>query len=946
VAPHRRTCYPSEDMPRSLVIVESPAKASKIGKILGSDYVVESSVGHIRDLPANAREVPAEHKGKPWASMGVDTEHGFEPLYIVNPDKKKTVTTLKQKLKGVDELILATDKDREGEAIAWHLLETLKPRVPVRRMVFGEITDQAIRHAIDNTTELDERLVDAQEARRILDRLYGYELSPVLWKKVNPGLSAGRVQSVATRVVVERERERMAFREASYWDLLAALQKPEADREALGGAPFESRMTHLAGTRLAQGRDFSQQGVLTTGDVVRLDEPRARAIADGLADAGFRVAATETKPYRRKPPAPFSTSTLQQEAGRKLRFTTSRTMQVAQRLYENGYITYMRTDSQSLSDTAIQAARAQIRQAYGEDYLPASPRTYATKSKNAQEAHEAIRPAGEAFRHPEELRSELGAEERRLYELIWTRTVASQMEDARGQTASVRIEATVGAAGGPDAGAIATFAASGRTITFPGFLRVYVEGADDPDEALADRETILPAMAEGDVLEADSVTAEGHETKPPARYTEPKLVQRLEELGVGRPSTYASIIGTIIGRGYVWKKGGALVPSFTAFAVVTLLERHFPHLVDYEFTARMEDDLDEIAAGRFDRVPWLSRFYFGGPDEAVGETAVVVNPAGLKSMVTERLDEIDAAQINSIPLGAGEDGVPIVVRVGRYGPYLQRGEDTASLPDDTVPDELTLQRAEELLEAPNDDRHLGDDPETGKPVVARNGRFGPYVQLGDPADGKADKTASLLSSMSLDTIQLGDALRLLSLPRDVGPHPQDGQPILVQNGRYGPYLKWGTETRSLGSEQELFTTTLDDALRLLAQDKAGARQRANPVLRELDATDPLSGGPLSIRNGRFGAYVTDGEVNASLRKGDTVESLTPERAAELLQMRRERMATTGTAPRKKATAKKASAKKASAKKATAKKAGAKKATAKKAGAKKSTAKRSAARKRT
>jgi DNA topoisomerase-1 len=891
-------------MSKSLVIVESPAKATKIGKILGPDYVVESSVGHIRDLPANAREVPAEHKGKPWASMGVDTEHDFEPLYIVNPDKKKTVSTLKKVMKGVDELILATDKDREGEAIAWHLLEVLQPKVPVRRMVFGEITDQAIRHAIANTIELDERLVDAQEARRILDRLYGYELSPVLWKKVNPGLSAGRVQSVATRIIVQRERERMAFTSASYWDLQAQLRKA-------GSAPFESRMTALGQARLAQGKDFSQDGRLTTQGVDRLDETRAAAIAEGLADAEFRVASVETKPYRRKPPAPFSTSTLQQEAGRKLRFTTSRTMQVAQRLYENGYITYMRTDSQVLSDTAIQAARTQIRTAYGPEYLPDSPRVYSKKSKNAQEAHEAIRPAGETFPTPDSLRGELGTEERRLYELIWTRTVASQMEDARGLTVSVRLEAAVGARGGADAGATATFAASGRTITFPGFLRAYVEGADDPDEALADRETILPEMAEGDVLRADEVTAEGHATKPPARYTEPNLVQRLEELGVGRPSTYASIIGTIIGRGYVWKKAGALVPSFTAFAVVTLLERHFPHLVDYEFTARMEDDLDEIAAGRFDRVPWLSRFYFGGPS---------AEGAGLKEMVTDRLDEIDAASVNSIPLGEDANGARIVVRVGRYGPYLQRGEDTASLPDDTVPDELTIQRAEELLEAPNDDRLLGTDPETGKPVVARNGRFGPYVQLGDPEDGKPDKTASLLSTMSLDTIQLSDALRLLTLPRDVGPHPEDGQPIVIANGRYGPYLKWGSETRSLGGEAELFTTTLDDALRLLAQDKAGARQRANPVLRELDAVDAISGGPLSIRNGRFGAYVTDGEVNASLRKGDTVEELTPERASELLQLRRERMATKGAAPRKKATAKKATAKKATAKKATAKKA--------------------------
>ncbi|AXV09028.1 DNA topoisomerase I [Euzebya pacifica] len=913
-------------MAKSLVIVESPAKAKKIGGILGSDYVVESSVGHIRDLPANAAEVPAEHKGKPWASMGVDTENDFEPVYVINPDKKKTVSTLRKLMKDADELVLATDKDREGEAIAWHLLEILKPKVPVKRMVFGEITKQAIEEAIANTIDLDDRLVDAQEARRILDRLYGYELSPVLWKKVNPGLSAGRVQSVATRVIVERERERMAFVSADYWDLAAKLRKPDAADAVAGNAPFDSTMVALDGKKLASGRDFAQDGTMTSREVERLDQVRAEALADGLDGADFTVASVETKPYRRKPPAPFSTSTLQQEAGRKLRFSTQRTMQVAQRLYENGYITYMRTDSTILSDTALQAARRQITDMFGPDYLPDSPRIYAKKSKNAQEAHEAVRPAGETFRTPESLKSELGAEERKLYELIWMRTIASQMPDAVGQTVSVRLDAT--ATSGQLQGATATFSASGRTITFPGFLRAYVEGSDDPDEALADRETFLPPMEEGDVLSADEVTADGHSTKPPARYNEPKLVQKLEDLGVGRPSTYASIIGTIIGRGYVWKKSGALVPSFTAFAVVTLLERHFSHLVDYEFTARMENDLDEIAAGNADRVPWLSGFYFGGDGRD-----------GLHDMVTHRLDEIDAASINSIPLGEDSSGATIVARVGRYGPYLQRGDDTASIPDDLAPDELTVEKAEALLEAPNDDRYLGDDPETGKPVVARNGRFGPYVQLGDPADGKPEKTGSLFSTMALDTIELSDALKLLSLPRSLGPHPEDGEPIMVQNGRYGPYLKWGKETRSLGSENELFTISIDDGLKLLAQEKKSARERANPVLREMSAKDPISGGDLSIRNGRFGAYVTDGEVNASLRKGDTIEDLTPERAAELLQMRRERMAAKGTKPKKKA-AKKKSTKKATKKKSTKKTA--KKATTKKAAKKgtKKTAKKS------
>ncbi|CAN5878733.1 type I DNA topoisomerase [soil metagenome] len=891
-------------MSKSLVIGESPAKAAKIGKILGSDYVVESSVGHILDLPANAAEVPADLKGKPWASMGVDTDNDFEPVYVINPGKKKTVANLRKLIKQSDELILATDKDREGEAIAWHLLEVLNPKVPVKRMVFGEITDQAIHRAIDNTIDLDERLVDAQEARRILDRLYGYELSPVLWKKINPGLSAGRVQSVATRIIVERERERMAFVSASYWDLTAQLVKE-------GSTPFESGMTAFDDARLATGKDFDQQGQMANTGVQRLDQPRAQALAAGLADADFTVTSVETKPYRRKPPAPFSTSTLQQEAGRKLRFTTQRTMQVAQRLYENGYITYMRTDSTMLSDTAMKAARNQIRDTFGPDYLPDSPRIYSKKSKNAQEAHEAVRPAGESFRTPHSLRGELGAEERKLYELVWMRTVASQMEDARGQTVTARIQATVGPEGGDESGKTAHFGASGRTITFPGFLRAYVEGSDDPDEALADRETFLPQLAEGDVLTADDVQAVGHDTKPPSRYNEPKLVQKLEELGVGRPSTYASIISTIIGRGYVWKKSGALVPSFTAFAVVGLLERHFTHLVDYAFTARMEDDLDEIAAGNFDRVPWLSRFYFGGPSTGAGAVggggdtpngdgpggSVAVNPMGLKEMVTDRLDEIDAAFINSIPLGTDSAGDTIVARVGKYGPYLQRGDDTASLPDDIAPDELTIQRAEELLEAPNDDRLLGEDPETGQPVMARNGRFGPYVQLGDTADGKPEKTSSLLSTMSLDTIELPDAVRLLSLPRDVGPHPEDGQPILVQNGRYGPYLKWNKETRSLGGEAEMFTVTLDDALKLLAQDKKSARQQSNPILREL-GTDPISGEQMSVRNGRFGPYVTDGEANASLRKGDTPETITDERASELIQMRRERMANKGTAKKK------------------------------------------------
>jgi DNA topoisomerase-1 len=885
---------------KPLVIVESPAKARTIARFLGRDFVVESSVGHIRDLPRGAADVPATFKGEPWARLGVDVENGFKPLYVVAREKKQVVSRLKQLLKDADELYLATDEDREGESIAWHLLEVLSPpaRVPVKRMVFHEITAPAIRRAVEETRDLDRRLVDAQEARRILDRLYGYEVSPVLWKKVLPKLSAGRVQSVATRILVERERARMRFRSASYAGLegtFSPARRPPPGPTAAGEDRFGATLVALDGTRLATGRDFGETGELAAGaEVVVLDRVAAEDLAGRLAGADFAVRSVEEKPYRRSPYPPFMTSTLQQEAGRKLRFGSQRTMSVAQRLYENGYITYMRTDSTNLSEAAVGAARAQAAELYGPRYVPDQPRRYAKKVKNAQEAHEAIRPAGDTFRTPEAVGGELGADERALYDLIWKRTVASQMADATGQSVQVRLGARAAAPGqaSGSAGEDAEFSASGKVIEFPGFLRAYVEGSDDPAGDLEDREVRLPALTRGEALLTDALDVKDHTTSPPARFTEASLVKRLEELGVGRPSTYASIIATIQDRGYVWKKGSALVPSFTAFAVVNLLERHFADLVDYEFTARMEDDLDGIAAGNEESLPWLSRFYFGN------------GRIGLKAMVDERLAEIDAREVNSIPIGADAEGRDIVVRVGRYGPYVQRGDDKATIPDDLAPDELTVERADALLSTPSGDRELGTDPDTGLPIVAKAGRYGPYVQRGE-AGGAKDKpaTASLLSSMSLDTVTLDDALRLLSLPRVVGVDPSDGAQVTVQTGRYGPYVRKGAESRSLDTDDHIFTITLEEALQVLAQPKRGRASAPKGPLREL-GDDPASGEPVTVREGRFGPYVTDGTTNASLRVGDAVDTVTLERAAELLQDRRDR----GPAKPKKAAAKKARAK--------------------------------------
>ena len=927
---------PTNGTVRRLVIVESPTKARKIAGYLGPNYIVESSRGHIRDLPRVAADVPSKFKSEPWARLGVNVDHDFEPLYVVSPDKKATVTELKNLLKGVDELYLATDGDREGEAIAWHLLETLKPRVPVRRMVFHEITGPAIRAAAEHPRELDSDLVDAQETRRILDRLYGYEVSPVLWKKVAPRLSAGRVQSVATRIIVQRERERMAFRSAAYWDVLAELDASVSDPDA---APprFSARLVAVDGRRVATGRDFDSLGeVRKPGEVVVLDEATATSLASGLQGASLSVASVEEKPYTRRPYAPFMTSTLQQEAGRKLRFSSERTMSVAQRLYENGYITYMRTDSTTLSQTAIDAARNQARQLYGDEYVHPTPRQYTRKVKNAQEAHEAIRPAGDTFATPGALHAELDSDAFRLYELIWQRTVASQMADARGTTLSVRIS-------GSD-GREVTFAASGRTITFAGFLKAYVETVDELAGGEADdAESRLPQMRQGQRVDATRLTPDGHATTPPARYTEASLIKALEDLGIGRPSTYSSIIKTIQDRGYVNKKGSALVPSWVAFAVTGLLEQHFGRLVDYDFTAAMEDELDEIANGHEQRTNWLNNFYFGGEH---GVPHSIARAGGLKKLVGVNLEGIDAREVNSIGLFDDELGRPIYVRVGKNGPYLERmiaGEDgeptpqRANLSDAITPDELTLELAETLFATPQEGRVLGVDPETGHEIVARDGRYGPYVTevLPPPPDegeaavkkskkptGPKPRTGSLFRSMDLQTVTLEDALKLLSLPRVVGTDPQTGEEITAQNGRYGPYLKRGNDSRSLATEDQIFEIGVEEALRIYAEPKRRAAQgAAAPPMREL-GTDAASGRPMVIKNGRFGPYVTDGETNASLRKGDDVLTITDERASELLADRRARGPVKRTATktvRKKAPAKKAAAKKAAATKAAAKK---------------------------
>lgn len=903
---------------KKLVIVESPTKMRSIQGYLGDDYEVLSSVGHIRDL-ASKKDIPADKKTA-YGKYSIDIDNDFDPYYVVNDRKTQTVAELKRALKTADEVLLATDEDREGEAIAWHLLQVLKPKVPVHRMVFHEITKPAILAAVENPRTINDDLVEAQEARRILDRLYGYEVSPVLWKKVMSGLSAGRVQSVATRLVVDREKERMAFTQASYWDLEGTFDAGAKHDQRM----FPAKLHSVDGTRVARGSDFGTDGLLKpNADVVHIDRGRAEAMVEALRDTSFAVRSVESKPYRRSPYAPFRTTTLQQEASRKLGMSASVTMSVAQRLYENGYITYMRTDSTTLSDAAVGAARAQVRELYGAEYLPDSPRVYASKVKNAQEAHEAIRPAGESFRTPAQ--TGLTGDQFRLYELIWMRTVSSQMKDAVGQSVSIRL------GGLSSAGEDVVFGASGRVITFHGFLKAYVEGTDEAGADKDDAEARLPALAEGDALSAASISASGHETKPPSRYTEATLIKELEDREIGRPSTYASIIGTILNRGYVYKKGNALVPAWLAFSVIRLLVEHFPRQISYEFTAQMEDVLDEVAAGRKDRNTELGEFYFGS-----GEVE------GLKKLVDE-LGDIDARELATFPIGGDESGIHL--RVGRYGPYVEGPDDDgtafarrANVPDDLPPDELTVEKARELLANPaGEEIELGRHPETGLEVVAKNGRYGPYVTEVLPEDAPKSakpRTGSLFKSMSLDTITLEDAVKLLTLPRVVGA-AEDGEEITAQNGRYGPYLKKGTDSRSLTSEEQIFEVTLEEALRIYAQPKQRGRAAAAPPLKEL-GNDPVSGQPVVVKSGRFGEYVTDGEYNATLRKDDSVEAITLERAAELLAERRER------GPAKK-TAKKGAAKKApaAAKKTAAKKTAAKKTAAKKTAAKKTTKKAAA-----
>ncbi|HEY8452510.1 MAG TPA: type I DNA topoisomerase [Natronosporangium sp.] len=883
-----------------LVIVESPTKARTISRFLPPGYQVEASMGHVRDLPSSAAEIPEEIRKEPWSRLGVNVAAGFKPVYVVAPGKREVVRRLKAAVKQAEEVYIATDEDREGESIGWHLVEVLEPRVPVKRMVFHEITEEAIRNALENTRQIDLDLVDAQETRRVLDRLVGYELSPLLWRKIAPKLSAGRVQSVAVRLLVMRERERLDFVSASYWDLAARLA-------AQGGA-FTAELTAVADRRVAQGRDFDPAtGRLKDGltDVALLDERAARALAEAAEGASWRVVEVEEREQSRSPAPPFTTSTLQQEASRKLGLSARETMRVAQSLYENGYITYMRTDSVALSETAIAAARAQIAQLYGERFVPPQPRHYRSKVKNAQEAHEAIRPAGDTFRTPGEVAAELSPEELRLYELIWRRTIASQMTDAVGSSVSVRIRAT------STAGEVCDFVATGKTITDPGFLKAYVESSDDAEAEAEDAERRLPPLAEQQVLSVEALEATEHRTQPPPRYTEASLVKALEELGIGRPSTYAQIMQTIQDRGYVFRRGQTLIPSFTAFAVVGLLERHYPRLVDYDFTASMEDQLDEIAVGELSRVDFLRAFYFGDDTGADGSVA---RSGGLKKMVTEKLAEIDAREVNSIPLFTDDQGREVVVRVGRYGPYLQRtrpGESgdeqegeraTVPVPDGIAPDELTPQKVEELFVGGSGERKLGDHPETGEPVVLRTGRYGPYLSYGD-------RNVSLLRSQSPETLTFEDALRLLSLPRLVGKDP-DGNEIYAASGRYGPYLKRGDDTRSLESEEQLFTITLEEALALFAAPKTRGRRTPAAPLREL-GTDPLTERQVVIRDGRFGPYITDGETNVSLRRGMSVESVTLEQASQLLMEKRASTADQGGTgrPAKKA-AKKAAAKKA------------------------------------
>ena len=879
---------------RALVIVESVAKATRIQGMLGPDYIVKPSIGHIRDLPQSAADIPASVKGEKWARLGINVNDHFKPVYVVSNDRKKIVAELKAALKQVDELYLATDEDREGEAIAWHLQEVLNPKVPVKRMVFHEITPAAITKAVSETRDLDLRLVDAQEGRRFLDRLVGYEVSPVLWRAVDKARSAGRVQSVAIRLVCERERERMAFRSASWFDVTATLRAESTT--------FEATLETVNGAALATGKNFDAAGRLETkASVEVLSEAVATSIAHELAGERLHVDAVTSTPRTQRPQPPFMTSSLQIEASRKLRFDPERTMRAAQRLYEQGWITYMRTDSTTLSEEAINAARTQAASMFGDDYVSDQPRRYDRKVKNAQEAHEAIRPAGESFRTLDEAQAQLNGDERAVYDLIWKRTIASQMVDARLTQDKVRLSGTLTNVAERPGEVTVGLSATGLRIEFAGFRRAYVEGTDDPEAELADQERLLPVLNEGSDVPVERAEAKSHDTQPPDRYSEATLIKKLEDLGIGRPSTYASVMKTIERRGYVWKKGKSLVPTFRAFAVVNLLEFYFADLVDYQFTAAMEDQLDEIAQGRQDLEPWLKKFYFGD-ESATSEFARL----GLQH-VTHEPHEFDFAAINSLPLGDAPDGVSVSVRSGRYGPYLVHGEHRVSIPEATEPDSLTVEHALELLAAPSNDRALGVDDE-GETIYLKAGRYGPYVQIGEMTDPKEKpKTASLFSTMAPESVSLDDAKMLLSLPRTVGEHP-DGGAILAQNGRYGPYLTWGKETRSLEDEAQIFSVDLTRAVALLAEPKQRGRRAATGPLADL-GEDPVTKRNVVVRSGRFGLYVTDGETNATLRLGDTPESMTMDRASELLAERRNAEPSTRARKSVKKTTKKAAAKK-------------------------------------
>ena len=884
------------DNGNSLVIVESPAKARTISKYLGSGYTVEASIGHVRDLPKGSKELPEQYKNEDWAYLGVDVDNDFTPVYIVPSSKKQQVAKLRKLLKDASNLYLATDEDREGEAISWHLCEVLNPKVPVHRLVFHEITEEAIHEALANPRQIDEGLVRAQETRRILDRLYGYEVSPLLWRKIGPKLSAGRVQSVAVRLIVQRERDRRAFVSATYWDLLGTFATARDES-------FQATLVSVNGKRVPSGSDFDRAtGKLKDPNMLLLNEAEAQSLTQRLSRAEFRIASLSVDPYTTSPAAPFTTSTMQQEANRKLSFTARRTMSVAQSLYENGYITYMRTDSTNLASVAVEAARNLVRSEYGDEYLPAEPRTYVSKVKNAQEAHEAIRPAGHPFRVPESVRGELNSDEFRLFELIWKRTIASQMVNARGHRITIALE-----------GDGAVFQVSGKTIDFAGFLRAYVEGSDDPQAELADKETILPTVVEDQKVDCRQLDGKSHTTQPPARFSEAALTRELEKMGIGRPSTYAAIIDTILAREYVFKKGRALVPTWVAFSVVRLLEDHLPNLIDYQFTAQMEDFLDSISRHEAGHLEYLHNFFFG--DET----------PGLKIRVAEKIKEVDARDVSRFPLGTpetGENREQIVLRVGKFGPFLEQGERRASVPDGMAPDELTLAKALELLDAgQHDDEPLGNCPETNRPVYLKQGRFGPYIQLGASDDDEKPKNASLLKGMEPEDVDLETALKLLTLPRTVGEHPESKEPIIAHNGRYGPYVKCASETRSLPADISPLDVSLQQAVELLAQPKTQGRGRAAPKEPiKTFAESPVTGEVVKLLDGRYGPYVADGATNASLPKGASVEELTFEAALELLADRASK------APTKRKAKKKSAKKKAATAKGSKKKAAKKKST--------------------